>query len=254
MATSDILLWIIGSLAIVVLLSIFLGRKKPKRVTLTPPLGNLDQAAQDINFTEPRAFSTGSFSTATEPFFLDNTFDEFGLHDNLATVIHPQEEIKKPVYPQTPVSEKIIPKPFVNKPIVPSPKIVSIYVMAKEGKQFFGYELLQALSAAGLVYGKMNIFHRYADQEPEKLLFSVASAMEPGIFDLDNMGGFACPGVTLFMRVDPQASAEFKEYQFSILLQVAEQLAEDLDGRLLDNEREPFTDEKFEAYYQVFEV
>lgn len=119
--------------------------------------------------------------------------------------------------------------------------LIIFYLMSPRGKPFLGYELLQALYAVGLRFGDMNIFHCYTHSENPDILFSVASAVEPGTFDMANIGAFSCPGLSLFMM-----SKRLKHPQevFEKMIETAYQLAEDLQGVLYDDERKPLTEEK----------
>lgn len=130
------------------------------------------------------------------------------------------------------------PQPIIKK------EFIVLYLIAPPDHPFVGYELLQSLQAAGLHYGEMNIFHYYASERKQKL-FSVASAVEPGIFDLANIGAFSCPGLSLFMLV---AAHQEPLAVFDLLLETAEQLAEDLHGTLCDDERRPLTAELIAQY------
>ena len=133
----------------------------------------------------------------------------------------------------------------------PSKKVLDdtllvLSVMAKPGARFASYDLLQAISSAGLQFGEMNIFHYvYPETNYGIKLFSLASAEEPGEFNLDNMGNFTCPGLMLFMdsaRVpDPRAA-------FSIMLEKAERLADDLDGELFADPQTPWNDDICATY------
>ncbi len=124
--------------------------------------------------------------------------------------------------------------------------LIVMYVMAKPGKKFVGYELLQSLLAAGLRFGDMSIFHRHEQANGQgKILFSLASATEPGIFDMSKMGGFACQGLTMFMQL---TQPKQDETSIELMLKTAEQLAEDLDGVILDHTREPLTAEMGNYY------
>jgi len=112
-------------------------------------------------------------------------------------------------------------------------------VMAKSGTRFVSYDLLQAISAAGLQFGEMNIFHYTFPEAAYGIkLFSLVSAEEPGDFNLDSMGEFSSGGLMLFMDAvgvpDPAQA-------FQIMLEKAAQLAEDLDGVLCANPRTPWT-------------
>ena len=52
----------------------------------------------------------------------------------------------------------------------------------------------------GLKFGDMNIFHRI-EPASKVVQFSVASAVEPGTFDLSAMESFKTPGVSFFMQM-----------------------------------------------------
>jgi Cell division protein len=121
-------------------------------------------------------------------------------------------------------------------------------VVTKPGRLFASYDLLQAIAATGMQFGEMNIFHYYQTNGLERhTLFSLASATEPGDFDLDRMGNFSCTGLTLFTQLrdvpDPQMA-------FELMLKAADQLVEDLDGELRSNPRLPWSDEILLQYQQ----
>jgi len=134
--------------------------------------------------------------------------------------------------------------PFKKSP--PEDTLLVLCIMAKPGGRFASYELLQAISSAGLRFGEMNIFHYvYPETNYGIKLFSLLSAEEPGEFNLDTIGDFSCPGLMLFMdaaRVpDPSAA-------FNIMLEKAGQLAEDLDGQLCADPKTPWTPELTHIY------
>lgn len=116
---------------------------------------------------------------------------------------------------------------------------LSLYVMASNHRLFQSYELLQAISVNGFHYGKMQIFHCHENKsDPQSpILFSLANAIEPGFFDLNAMGSFSCPGLTLFMRLDKR---ENLNNCFYAMLETAKQLADDLGGEVLDESRKRF--------------
>ncbi len=119
--------------------------------------------------------------------------------------------------------------------------IIVLHVLAPEELPFLGYELLQAVTAAGLQFGKMDIFHRFDAENPALVLFSLCSAVEPGCFDMANIGALTCPGLSLFMRI---SAVENPKVVLNTLLETAWQLAEDLGGYVCDEKRQPLTDEK----------
>jgi cell division protein ZipA len=130
--------------------------------------------------------------------------------------------------------------------------LIILYVMAKSPDKFQGYDLLQALLTAGFRYGEMSIFHRHEKPNGEGVkLFSLASATEPGIFDMNKMGGFSTPGLLVFMQL---TGAEHDLKALNLLIQVGEQLSEDLNGELLGADRQPLTPETIESYRSWVEL
>lgn len=121
---------------------------------------------------------------------------------------------------------------------------IILQLMAPAQRPFQGYELIQTLTSIGFHYGKMNIFHFYTDPNKKELLFSLASAIEPGTFDLDNIGEIICPGLCLFLSIHKVKSAM---KAFDLMWETIQTLAEDLDGVLCDKQVQPINDLK--GYY-----
>lgn len=126
--------------------------------------------------------------------------------------------------------------------------VIALYLMAQEGSEFSGYELLQALLSSGMRYGKQRIFNRHAHKDGRgEILFHCASAAAPGTFDLTKMGTFSCSGLCFFFsasHVDEPLST------LDCLLETIDQLVEDLGGQVLDEKRALFTKEKMVQYRQ----
>lgn len=120
--------------------------------------------------------------------------------------------------------------------------LIVITVVAQPDSRFESYDLLQAITATGMQFGDMNIFHYMIGNEK---IFSLASATEPGDFNLDRIGDFSCTGLTLFANLREVSNPE---QTFAIMLRSAEQLAEDLNGELRAGTRKPWTEE---AFYQL---
>lgn len=122
-----------------------------------------------------------------------------------------------------------------------------IHVMAQTEKVFKGYELLQALLSQGLRFGEMNIFHRHQQTNGKgPVLFSLTSAVEPGTFDIHNMGRCVCPGLTLFMASSGNSNMDID--RFNIMLKTAENIARELDGICQDKYRVQLTEQLVEQY------
>lgn len=115
-------------------------------------------------------------------------------------------------------------------------EILVIHCVSKDSRGFAGYELLQELLSCGLRYGDMNIFHFFREEEGvETVQFSVASADEPGTFDLDQMGAYQCRGLSLFMRCKHDGQ-DANRYQ--IMQSTAQTLADELEGELINKQRQ----------------
>ncbi len=75
-------------------------------------------------------------------------------------------------------------------------RIVTVRVCAPAETRWWGSALLSAFEAHGLAYGRYQVFHRrHIDGSS---LFSVASLVEPGTFDVAQMAAQQFKGVTLF--------------------------------------------------------
>ena len=118
---------------------------------------------------------------------------------------------------------------------VPVERIVSLFVMAREGHHFNGADLIVAAEKAGLEYGDMGIYHRLVDGRREVgPIFSVANILKPGSFDLTRLDTLRTPGLSFFMTLPGPVTALDA---WDAMLPTAQRLAELLDGQVLDEER-----------------
>jgi len=110
-------------------------------------------------------------------------------------------------------------------------KIVTVRIVAREEKSFAGDELILSLRGIGLRHGKFGIFHRYDGSDESRTVFSAASLLEPGSFDLQNIQAQEIPGISLFMVLPgPIDCVE----AFDLMMAAARALSQSLDGELLD--------------------
>jgi cell division protein ZipA len=110
-------------------------------------------------------------------------------------------------------------------------KIVTVRIVAREKKSFKGDDLILSMRGIGLRHGKFGIFHRYDGSDESKTVFSAASLVEPGSFDLQNIKEQEIPGISLFLVLPgPIDSVE----AFDMMLAAARTLTQSLDGELLD--------------------
>ena len=116
-------------------------------------------------------------------------------------------------------------------PEVKQQKIVTLRLIAREGAAFKGDELVLSMRGIGLRHGKFGIFHRYDGNDEERTVFSAASLVEPGSFDLANIKEQELPGISLFLVLPgPIDSVE----AFDMMMEAARTLAQSMNGELLD--------------------
>lgn len=128
------------------------------------------------------------------------------------------------------------------KPPPPPPPIFMFHIMAEEDNPYNGYELMQAILSVGMRFGDHQIFHRHEDKNGRgKILFSLASVMRPGTFDLHKMGSFSTPGLSLFFCA---SDVEDPIAIYELMLQTSGQLVEDMNGHVLDESRHLLTPAK----------
>ena len=80
--------------------------------------------------------------------------------------------------------------------------IFIIYVESISPEGFKGPYLFQSVLESGMRFGDMDIFHRHesASNNSDKL-FSMANALNPGVFDLDAMDDFSTRSLCFFMSL-----------------------------------------------------
>jgi cell division protein ZipA len=118
---------------------------------------------------------------------------------------------------------------------LPVERIVTLFVVAREGQLFNGPDLIVAAEKAGLDFGDMGIYHRLIDGKRELgPIFSVANMLKPGNFDLGRLEALRTPGVSFFMTLPAPIPALDA---WDAMLPTAQRMAELLDGHVLDEER-----------------
>lgn len=117
-----------------------------------------------------------------------------------------------------------------------APDIIQFRVMARAAEGFNGLDMLKAFRIAQLEYGSLKIFERY---DANNLVdFGVACMVEGGTFPDHDVDQFYCPGLVFFMQpaLLDEAVRVFDDY-----LEALNIVAVELDGDLLDHEKNPLT-------------
>jgi len=139
--------------------------------------------------------------------------------------------------------ERDEPEPQYQEDTRPVEELVIIHVMARDGGELPGGDLLELLIRAGLRFGPLDIFH-YRNPKGQ-MEFSLANCVQPGTLNPDAMDQFTTPGVTLFMQLP--LHADMME-AFDHMYEMALFLAKHLDAVVVDEEHSTVTPQRVEHY------
>ena len=125
-------------------------------------------------------------------------------------------------------------------------EVFVINVLARNGGSFNGADLFEVFMRSTLKFRDMNIFHRL-DPVSGAVRFSVANAVEPGIFDLSDMASLETPGVSLFFRLP---GPEQPGVVLDDMLRVARDIGKSLGGDLKDENMSVLTGQTLSHFKQ----
>jgi cell division protein ZipA len=114
-------------------------------------------------------------------------------------------------------------------------KIVSLYVAARAGQVLRGEDIVVAAEKTGMVFGHMDVFHRLVEGQPEAgPVFSMASILKPGSFDMASIGAMETPAIAFFLTLPAPLPALDAWEKMEPTVQ---RMAELLDAVVLDDSR-----------------
>ena len=128
-------------------------------------------------------------------------------------------------------------------------RIVTMRVIPRVEARFQGRGLRQAFSAAGFWHGPLDIYH--LPDEDGRVVVSAAALAQPGTFDPSIMDSQRFSGLNLF-AVLPGPKPERET--FDELVHAARQIAERLDGALVDQHGEELTPQRIARLRQALEA
>jgi len=157
----------------------------------------------------------------------------------------PVPTLLDPVVGEDDESEK---EPQVARDQSPVEEVLVINVLARDPGGFRGPALLQNILESGLRFGEMDIFHRHESMAGNgEVLFSMANAVKPGTFDLDDIDHFTTPAVSFFLGLP---GPRHPKQAFDVMVAAARKLASELNGELKDDQRSVLTAQTIEHYRQ----
>ncbi|MDR0279088.1 MAG: cell division protein ZipA [Paucimonas sp.] len=135
-----------------------------------------------------------------------------------------------------------------GKELPPVEEVLVISVISRDEGGFKGPALLQNILESGLRFGEMDIFHRHESMAGNgEVLFSMANAVKPGVFDLDDIDHFSTRAVSFFLGLP---GPRHPKQAFDVMVAAARKLAHELDGELKDDQRSVLTAQTIEHYRQ----
>ena len=130
----------------------------------------------------------------------------------------------------------------------PAEEVLVISVISRDEGGFKGPALLQNILESGLRFGEMDIFHRHESMAGHgEVLFSMANAVKPGVFDLDDIDHFSTRAVSFFLGLP---GPRHPKQAFDVMVAAARKLAHELNGELKDDQRSVLTAQTIEHYRQ----
>ncbi|MFA5677907.1 MAG: cell division protein ZipA [Pseudomonas sp.] len=130
----------------------------------------------------------------------------------------------------------------------PVEEVLVINVVARSEQGFSGAAMMQSVMESGLRFGEMNIFHRHESMTGNgDILFSMANALNPGIFDLDELDNSHVRAVSFFMSLP---GPRHPKQALDLMIASARKLAQELGGDLKDESRSVLTAQTIEHYRQ----
>lgn len=126
------------------------------------------------------------------------------------------------------------------------PVLIEFSIVARADEGFNGEDLFEAFERVGLRYGSVRVFERI---DKNRLVdFAVASMIDPGTFPDTHLDEFYCPGIVFFMQpreVDKPLAV------FDDFMETIDTLAEELDGVVWDNQKQPLTADTIDRFRQM---
>ncbi|MFK5915758.1 MAG: cell division protein ZipA C-terminal FtsZ-binding domain-containing protein [Woeseiaceae bacterium] len=131
----------------------------------------------------------------------------------------------------------------------PDSLLIVLNIMSPKGQYFTGEGINAVMKSAGLSHGEHKIYHYIQNSVS---VFSIANAIEPGFFDLEQLENIATPGLAIFMALPGPLECR---KAFDTLINISKKITEALGGELCDEKRSALTqqsishlNEKIEDY------
>jgi cell division protein ZipA len=251
--------WILVGFGIVLLAAIYLwGRRGNRAVATDDPL--LRARPEPMVHNAESTLIRADEDVSPEPLDDSDAPDEPPPFDQASAALHDTWRGRlEPTFADAPTEEMPVrPAEAAAAPVAPTlssseapqsrrverRKILSLR-LAVAPQKLEGAKLLESLLAESLQHGKYGVFHRlHADGS---IVFSVASMVEPGAFELEKMSETLYPGITMFTQLPGPVPGM---HALNELVACARRLQANLGGTLQDERGVPLTVHRIERMRQ----
>lgn len=157
----------------------------------------------------------------------------------------PTEPPTEPVAPaaDTPASEPLPESSEEER----QPVVLPLLVASPDAEPFDGERVQSLIEDIGFEFGDLSIYH-YPGEMGEPL-FSLMNGVKPGTFDRGNVASFATPLLAIFMQLPLESPGE--TLIFERMLDIARDIADQLGGEILDDQRQPLSSESIDRYREL---
>lgn len=125
---------------------------------------------------------------------------------------------------------------------LPDPGFLVVYVVGHRSMKYLGSTLVAILKAQGLSLNDKQVFE-YNDANGDN--FIVASAVNPGTFDMSNLHTFTTPGLSFIIDL---AEVKHPKQTFIAMLKMINEIAHELEADILDEHRQRLTQTGINEY------
>ncbi len=171
----------------------------------------------------------------------DSTSKESYNFNKISSVF--KKATERIIEPQTNKNDRI--SADISEPSL-LPNLIQLSIVSPTEGGFGGEDIFDVLNGVGLEYGNLQIFERL---DSNRLVdFAVANIVNPGIFPKTDLTDFSCPGLSFFMQ---PRKVDHPSEVFEDFVRTFNFVALKLGGDMIDNQRQPLTDESLQQIRQT---
>jgi cell division protein ZipA len=126
--------------------------------------------------------------------------------------------------------------------------VLSLILQADVGHKYKGKDFMPIFLSQGLRHGDMQIFHRYDSSNHNQTLYKVASAIQPGTFNMHDIENFSTPAFAFFINL-PGPNDPVAAYQ--AMVKSMNFFSEELGGKILNADKTIYDEQAYRSDVQL---